>query len=445
MSDMTLSKALSIFDIKKQYTAEEIKKIYINLMKQYHPDRYERESQEIKDEMTKKTQEINEAYEILKKNLTNQQQSVYETNSNYRNSQKNGNYRPKKDAKHTKKIKEIQEKIREYFKHCSGKKLMHEVYNLINEYIVQTEYSENPDLTFINFKIDLKELYRNYVNSYAKKHHVPSFLINQHKFNYDCDCAKLFSQLKDCEGNIEIDFSRIIRKYKCYEHFYTLEHKIIEEKDNIREKINVNTSQEEYSKILETYDNIINELIIDYSMKYTEFKIALRKISRQLTEEIKKELYKNIKSIVLNADEDEKIKLLISAIEESKTKKDSDIEEETEEIEIIENSTQTKETDKNSPKKMQIIREIVYKELKEKYLNVSKINIIEIDFINVLFMKAVELLYSENCTVGTLSEIKKLTFENPQEEYEKLTKVSKQNTTEYNENNQIEEDSSYKR
>ena len=57
-------------------------------------------------------------------------------------------------------------------------------------------------------------------------------------------------------------------------------------------------------------------------------------------------------------------------------------------------------------------------------------------------MKAMELLYSESCTVGTLIEIKKITFENPQEEYGKLTK---QNTIVYNENNQAEENSSYKR
>ena len=33
------------------------------------------------------------------------------------------------------------------------------------------------------------------------------FIIKNKQFNYDCDCAKLFSQLKDCERNIEIDFS----------------------------------------------------------------------------------------------------------------------------------------------------------------------------------------------------------------------------------------------
>lgn len=444
MQSMTLSQALTIFELKSKYTEDELKKRYITLMKQYHPDRYERENQEIKEQMTKKTQDINEAYEILKKNLTNRQKYTHETASTYWSNQSYQGYgynRYKKDVQYTKKIKKTQEKMREYFKSCSVKKLMNQVYDLINNYINQVEYSQNPDLTFINFKIELEKLYRNYIIIYAQKHNIPSFIIKQHNFNYDCDCSKLFNQIKDCERKIGYDLSKIIRKHKCHEHFDILEDKITEESKIIREKINFNTTTKEYSEILETYDNIVDKLIIDYSIKHYEFKFALSKISRQLTEEIKKELYKNIKSIVLNADYDEMTELLISAIEESKSKEDKNQKETIEQIETIENSKIPKEESKTDIKKLHKIRESVYNELKQKYLKASKTNIMEIEMINNLFTKAVELLYSKNCTLKIVQEINNLTFDNPQEEYEKL---SIYDSIEHNQSEDIKEKSSYR-
>lgn len=431
MQNMTLSQALTLFGLKGKYTEEEIKNIYINLMKQYHPDRYERESQEIKDKMTQKSQEINEAYEVLKKNLTNPQQYTYANASTYWSSQSyqsyrnySSNYDSTINIQKTNAIKTI----RSYLKKCDAEKLRKQVSDLVMKYIIIISSNQDINITILNFKIDLEKLYRDYINIYAQKHNIPSFIIKQHKFNYDCDCAKLFSQLKTCERVIENDLSEIIRKHKLHEHFDILKDKIKDEENVIREKINFNITSEEYSQVLETYDNIIDKLITDYSIKYYEFKFALGKISRQLTEEIKRELYKNIKSIVLNADEDEMTELLISAIEESKPKKDSDIKEEVEQIEITENSENTKDSSKTGTKRLPKIREVVYKKLKEKYLNVSKTNIMEIELINNIFTTAVELLYGENCTIGTLGEIKKITFENPKEEYERLTKINTKNT-----------------
>jgi len=431
MPDMTISKALSVLGLNSNYTEEELRKKYLHLMKQYHPDFYERESQEIKDKMTKKSQEINEAYEVLKKNLTNPQQYTYANACTYWSSQSyqgyrnySSNYDSTINIQKTNAIKTI----RSYLKKCNAEKLRKQVSDLVMKYIILISSNQDINITILNFKIDLEKLYRDYINIYAQKHNIPSFIIKQYKFNYDCDCAKLFHQLKTCERVIENDLSEIIRKHKLHEHYDILKDKIVDEENIIREKINFNTTHEEYSKILGTYDNIINKLIIDYSMKYYEFRFVLGKISHQLNENIKKEIYKNMKSIVLNANEEEMTELLICAIEESNPKKDSDIKEEVEQIEITENSETAKESSKKSTKRLPKIREVVYKELKEKYLNASKTNIMEIELINNIFTTAVELLYGENCTIGTLGEIKKITFENPQEEYERLTKINTKNT-----------------
>ena len=431
MPDMTISKALSVLGLNSNYTEEELRKKYQHLMKQYHPDFYERESQEIKNKMTKKSQEINEAYEILKKNLTNPQQYTYKTASTYWSRQSYQGYgynRPNYDSTANIKKTNAIKIIRSYLKKCEAEKLRKQVSDLVMKYIITISSNQDIDITIINFKVDLEKLYKNYIDIYARKHKIPSFIIKNQNFNYDCDCAKLFNQLKDCERIVGYDLSKIIRKVQYHEHFKILESKILEEKNKTIENITYYITNDEYSFYLEEYEIKIDKLIVEYSRKFQEFKYALDKLSKQLDEKARKYLYDNIKEIVLNSNDDELTTLLISAIEESKPKKDSNVKEEVGQIEITEKSEAAKESSKKNTKRLTKIREVVYKELKEKYLNASKTNIIEIELINNIFTIAVELLYSENCTIGTLGEIKKITFENPQEEYERLTKINAKNT-----------------
>ncbi|RBQ30055.1 molecular chaperone DjlA [Aliarcobacter vitoriensis] len=66
---LTLEKAYEILESNSNDDEQTLKKNYRNLVKKYHPDILEGrgESQNIIDEATKKLQEINEAYEIIKK------------------------------------------------------------------------------------------------------------------------------------------------------------------------------------------------------------------------------------------------------------------------------------------------------------------------------------------------------------------------------------------
>ena len=70
---LSLEKAYEILESKSSDDDNTIKKAYRKLVKQYHPDIMSGrgESQNIIDEATKKLQEINEAYELIKKDRGN--------------------------------------------------------------------------------------------------------------------------------------------------------------------------------------------------------------------------------------------------------------------------------------------------------------------------------------------------------------------------------------
>ena len=416
MPDMTITKALLIFGIKNNYTEEELKKRYRELVKLNHPDHHMDLDEDKQDEYNRKTQDINEAYELLKKNLTKAPTYTYETSSAYWSNQsyQGYGYYTRNDDQVIYEMKEIKKKISSYFAPCPAEKLKTQVSNLILDYIIKVDNSKNPQLTLINFQIDLEKKYRNYIDIYSKKHKIPQFIIQKRKFNYDCDCAKLFNQLKECERTIEFDFSKTNRKFQYHDHYKILESKILEEKNKIREEITYNTTNQEYKKLLNEYENLVNKMILEYTRKYAEYIYALKKLSKQLNPDIKKYLYNHITEIILNSTDDEITQILIDAIEESNSK-----------IDLKEESS--KDNNEENINELLKTRKIVYKELKEKFLIVSTIDILEYETINKLFTKAVELLYSETCTMDIISKIEKITFDNPQEEYEQLIEMNQKN------------------
>lgn len=386
MSNISLSQALSFFELSNNYTEEDLKKKYRELMKENHPDYHMNASQEEYEQYNRKTQDINEAYEVLKRNLNR---------STNRTNQSNQGYNHRKTQTNTKLIFEREEaikKINSYFKKCDAEKLMQQVNKLIIDYVTKIKKcSDINEIIIVQlcFKLDLEKLYQDYIILYSKKHNIPSFIIKNKNFNYNCDCSNLFSQIKDCERVVELDISKIIRKYQYHEHFKVLEQKILEERDKLKQIIYFSISQEEYLKLLNEYDNKINSIIVEYSIKYYKLKSALDKISPQLDSETRKYLYDNIKEIVLKLDGFEPSDIL------------KDIQEEQISSKTIEE---------------------IYSELRKKYsANADSANI---DVINELFIKAVELLYSKDCTIGLAIEISRITFSNPKEELEKLIKLS---------------------
>jgi len=78
---MTLNEALHILNLNKNYTEEDLRKSYRSLITKYHPDKHPESKKEYAEN---KTKQINEAKEILEKNLKNKTTShAYNNNSNY--------------------------------------------------------------------------------------------------------------------------------------------------------------------------------------------------------------------------------------------------------------------------------------------------------------------------------------------------------------------------
>lgn len=65
---ITLNQAIIILGVNNNATKEEIKASYKKKVMEYHPDRVDSLGAELKDLAKKKTLEINQAYDLLKKN-----------------------------------------------------------------------------------------------------------------------------------------------------------------------------------------------------------------------------------------------------------------------------------------------------------------------------------------------------------------------------------------
>ena len=79
---MKYGDALRILELDGDYTEEQLKKNYRNLMKKYHPDLHTKESEQEKLILEKRAKDINEAYEILAKSIKHRSNNT-KTNSSY--------------------------------------------------------------------------------------------------------------------------------------------------------------------------------------------------------------------------------------------------------------------------------------------------------------------------------------------------------------------------
>lgn len=79
-----------MLEIKEGASQEEVKQAYREMVKKYHPDKYN--DNPLKDLAEEKMREINEAYEYLMKNQTYQGNSGYRGNESYSGSSYNTGY-----------------------------------------------------------------------------------------------------------------------------------------------------------------------------------------------------------------------------------------------------------------------------------------------------------------------------------------------------------------
>lgn len=66
-NDTELEKAFRILGLNINSDNQQIKNVYRNKMKEYHPDKFSKQSNEIREKAEKRSMEINEAYTKIRK------------------------------------------------------------------------------------------------------------------------------------------------------------------------------------------------------------------------------------------------------------------------------------------------------------------------------------------------------------------------------------------
>ena len=88
--DSKYLESMQELELKPGFTLEELKKKKLELIKEYHPDKYHNQPERVKKLAEEKTKKINEAYDYLEKNFNQKQNTT--SNSNNRHYTGNQNY-----------------------------------------------------------------------------------------------------------------------------------------------------------------------------------------------------------------------------------------------------------------------------------------------------------------------------------------------------------------
>ena len=380
---MNLKKALSILELEKIPTEEELKKQYRKLIKKCHPDRHSKESTEEQERITTKSQDLNNAHEFLKKYIKTMNVELSESGYDEISILFKKNNREKQAYINI---------LNTYYTKCEDEALMSNVKELIKECGKRINGNNlNNQQVIIYFKERLKQIYINFIKLYIKLNHFPKFIIKKYNFNYDCDCANIYSQLQQCIKIIDTDIYKIIEPIKQKEHYKILKDQINEILKELKFGLtNIEISKDEYQELLHIYKKKIESIYEEYERKYYRFILI---ISKTADEEEKKthKIYKNAKKIVLETSENE-IKKLFNKMYSHQEKKHKD-------------------------------KELLYKRINELYLqHADGKNSLQV---NELYLLASKLILSNNCPPEIKIIIGELSFENPQQELNELKRYEK--------------------
>ena len=380
---MELKRALTIFSMKKIPTSNELKREYRKIIKQYHPDHHMKNSEEELENLKTKTQEINEAYEVLKKHAIKENDKITESDDT---EEINIIFNKLKQEKQT-----FINILNTYYTKCENKVLMSSVEKLITECEKKLNSTkQNNQQVIVYFKAKLKEIYIYIQQSYIKANPIPNFLLRKIKFNYDCDCANFYSQLQQCSKKIDSDISKIIKPYEQKEHYPVLKEKINKELNELKNILsNSEITQTQYQELIYIYENKIQILYEEYERKYQRFVLILSK-SKENDEETNK-IYNNARKIALESSEEDIIKLF--------------------------NKMYAKE-DKNNKDK-----ELLYEKINKLYLKESEKK--GTSQLNELFLISLKLITIKDCPPEIMLILSELNFKNPKQEIDTLKKYKR--------------------
>lgn len=313
---VSFEKALKILGLTRDYTEEELRKAYRQLMNKYHPDRYVNKSDFEKQMAENKSKEINEAREYLKKHLENKANNSYD-----RSSSSNPYERSNATKSHNSGEKEKYNKLDRLKKNILNKieiqkkevasindnndKLLREIKGVL----LYTFHNYEVSVLYVMTISDLKKIYSMlmdkvqeildfYSKEYCKKYNI--VLDEKTKSNLDCYSLKMLQkQLEELKNKNESFIRRIqeeFDKYVYYKGFDDIQIILLKlQKAIVSEYKNKNTDIEELliskfnAKVLQAFEDYYKRLAILNSMKSKDQNSKDRKIKKN-TYKIKKYL-----------------------------------------------------------------------------------------------------------------------------------------------------------
>ena len=246
---MTVQQAYHILGLPVTSSFKEVKKAFRELSKKYHPDLYEKASEEKKKEVEAKFKEISEAYTFLEK-IENMNKT--------------------KDLQ----LLQLKEQITELlnsFLLWDDSILSHEKYvwfyqklEKLEKYInnsIHTIWNETSELAIHkcmeNATFVIYTFYQEVLNEYLIQNSIPASYVKEDNLNYDCNIRDFVLQLVQVQKDFEITFSEFRKakqKYQLYAGYEVLKDQI----DLVLEK---------YEKFFQNEDDRIEKILLNMNQE----------------------------------------------------------------------------------------------------------------------------------------------------------------------------------
>lgn len=183
---MDYERALNVLGLNPEFTEEELKTAYRTLINKYHPDRYENSKD--KDEMIKKTQEINTARDYLKKHHKFHNQNTSQSTSDLEK------YIKQKEQELVNLIAFDQKKYQPSTKIINifiTLKLLLDTFHLE---LTIAKSKADVDYTFEIYMKRIKNKFHELETEFFKENHIDKYNIKEN-INYDCNLQEFYEQL----------------------------------------------------------------------------------------------------------------------------------------------------------------------------------------------------------------------------------------------------------
>jgi len=379
------NKALSVLNLDINYTEEELKKKYRKLMKTFHTDLHQNEDKEKLEEYNVKSQEVNLAYEYLKKCL----------DSGYRNQLANPHQTYNYQTTSYSETDNAENIIKSYLVGCKDEYLFEQVRTIVTKHVISLRNKTSPNEVIKNFKNALKEIYKTYLKMYAEKNNIPYFIYENGISNYDCNPTNFISQLDNLatryKNRLQKRIDEIIKKFENSEYYLILKPSIDRLVIDTKNKLmNISTTKQDYDFHINNLTFQIIKIINTYTKNYRMTQTLINEIGPRLPKEECTRLFKTLEEACLKSNFSE----IYNEILES--------------LNIV---------------SIDELKDKIYHELNTKYMYAITSNPKNTELINELFIKSVEILQFYPFSYEVLSQLSEITFLNPEQEIKIINSI----------------------